>query len=168
MKSLTLILTLFVCLNLTGQTKPYWVDSPQVGEIYYKEKKARIWRAMGVIGWNIAASTIGAVGDAIRDDGNNLGWALNGVEAGMHVSAHWVHGLSGWGEHVAYYASAAFIRAGTFDITYNVSRGLPWYYTGSTKLWDQAWEALDPPPEGKGIFYGWSLTIGFAIPLKSF
>jgi len=125
-------------------------------------------RSFGIVGWNIVSSTIGALGDAIRDDGNDWGWALNGVEAAMWGSAHWVHGLRDWNEHLYYYASATFIRAGVFDITYNLKRGLPWHYTGTKKMWDRAWNELNPPPQGKGIFYGWAFTLGVAIPLNEF
>ena len=125
-------------------------------------------RAVGVIVWNGVASSLGAYGDAIRDDGNNFGWVLNGVEAGMFVSGKWVHDLKGFDEHAAYIASAAFGRASKFDISYNIHRGLPWHYTGTTKLWDKAWQELNPPPQGKAWFYGWCFVLEVSIPLKYF
>jgi len=152
--------------NLPVTYSPTYVYVPDASPLEFEPAKWKRRRAWGIIGWNLGASVIGAVGDAVRDEGNDWGWALGGVEAGMHLSAHWVHRLRGWDEHLSYYASAALIRAGTFDITYNLSRGLPWYYTGSTKLWDETWEALNPPPHGKGFFYGWCLTLGVAIPLN--
>lgn len=166
MRWILVISALFLALNLKGQTGPCVDVLPEWDYTPVRTMRSHIWRSVGVVAWNIAASTAGAIGDGIRDDGNPWGWALGGLEAGMHISAHWVHNLRGWEEHLAYYASAAFIRAGTFDITYNVTRGLPWYYTGSTKTWDRAWEALDPPPHGKGWFYGWSFTLGVVIPFK--
>ena len=131
----------------------------------YTVNKADKYRGLKVAAWNIAASTIGAVGDAIRDDGNNWGWALNGVEAGMYVGGKWMHDIQGVREYTAYIASIAFIRAGTFDITYNLLRGLPWDQVGTVKLWDKAWRELNPPPAGKAWFHGWSLTVGIAISI---
>lgn len=138
--------------------------SAQEAYEYHSIQRVDKWRGLKVAAWNLAASTIGAYGDAIRDDGNNWGWALNGVEAGMYVGGKWMWDIKG-NELVPYIASIAFIRAGSFDITYNLSRGLPWYYTGSTKLWDKAWREVSPPPHGKAWFYGWSLTLGVSISI---
>jgi len=126
----------------------------------------KVSRPLGVIAWNIAATSIGAYGDAIRDDGHNIGWALNGVEAVMFVGGKWVWNLKGVDEHAAYAVSFAFTRAALFDVQYNSYRGLGWDYTGSTKLWDKAWQELKPPPHGKAFFYGWSFMLGISIPLK--
>ena len=151
MKNLLVILILSLSLSLQSQSRTTW---------------QKVSRPLGVIAWNIAATSIGAYGDAIRDDGNNIGWALNGVEAAMFVGGKWVFNIKGFDEHAAYICSFGFTRAALFDMQYNTHRELPWSYTGSTKLWDKAWQELNPPPMGKGWFYGWCFSLSVAIPLK--
>ena len=68
MKSLLLILTLSLCLSSFGQRQTTW---------------QRIDRPLAIIGYHVATVALGAVGDAMMDDGNkNLGHALQAAEVG--------------------------------------------------------------------------------------
>ena len=64
-----------------------------------------------------------------------------------------------------YAMSYVSLRIGLFDYSYNITRGLPLGYIGSTSTWDKAMQQVAPP--GNQLFVrGIFLTIGIVIPIN--
>ena len=120
--------------------------------------------------WQIPALYAGSVifngiGDGLNDNGQK-GWGhfSNAVSISLLLFSPLIadYNKDKWW---AYPISYGFIRAGVFDPSYNLSRGLPITYIGNSSLWDKFLQELDPPDGfmfGRAAFF----TVGFSIPFK--
>ena len=89
-----------------------------------------------IIGYLIACVVIAAVGDGVFDDGAK-GWGhiLEAIETLMLVSGPFIFRLKRR-QWLAYVIALVAFRIGFFDYTYNLVRGLPLAFVGSTSWWD--------------------------------
>ena len=181
MKKLTVILLIAICLTTQAQVKPNLnrtVGKVNMEYIYtpsrnsYKVNNKEAWKSILL---NTAAVASAALGDGFLDEGKSqgnvnlmyLGHSLKAVSVGVLLSKPLIQNLDtrGW---ILDIISYGFIRAGSFDEFYNVSRGLPIGTVGSTCIWDKFWGATKSPEEwilgSKALF----LTVGFVVPIKEF
>jgi hypothetical protein len=145
MKYLTIIL-LLISLNVSGQRYP---------------------QPYRMIATNIAAVSLDAIGDGLRDQA----WATHD------------NSLSKWG-HLAHVGSTGLLisvplgqkfdaydwfiyastylatRAAIFDPIYNMTRGLPWDYHGESSLWDNVIGKADP---GDGMKFMRTVFFTFSV-----
>jgi hypothetical protein len=78
-----------------------------------------------------------ACGDAMMDEGNKeLGHILQLSSFGIALTTPYVVDLQRdkWWVHLIVYSATRFLL---FDYTYNIARGLPIDYIGSTSYWDK-------------------------------
>jgi hypothetical protein len=68
-------------------------------------------------------------------------------------------------EWVADIISYSFIRIGTFNMAYNVTRELPIGYTGTTSLYDRVWNSFRAPESWVIGGQMLCLTVGISIPI---
>ena len=149
MKNLLLILTLSLCLSSFGQRQTTW---------------QRIDRPLAIIGYHIGTVALGAVGDAMMDEGNkNLGHALQAAEVGALIGGPFLFNVHR-DEWLPYVASYCFFRFSFFDSFYNMSRDLPILYNGTTSGYDRVMNTI--PPDGRAWMKTWSLIVGVSIPIK--
>lgn len=92
-----------------------------------------------------------AMGDALNDsDRKGIGHLLQTIVIGLLLMSPFFVSITidvaGW-----YLASFICLRIALFDITYNLTRKLPWNYIGSTSLWDKIRMSF-MPPAGMEIF----------------
>lgn len=120
-------------------------------------------RSFAIIGYHLGTVALGAVGDGLRDDGyKELGHILRATEVGALIGGPFLFHVKK-DEAIWYILDYGFLRLATFDAIYNATRGLPVLYNGTTSHYDEFMNKI--PDHGKAWIKGWSLTLGFAIPL---
>jgi len=143
MKKLFIILLVLCTINLTAQT---WK------------------RPVKIILYHTSTIALGAVGDAVYDNGNkNLGHALKGMEVGALIAGPFINKIQKR-EALDYILSYGFLRFSFFDAFYNMSRDLPLLYNGTTSNYDKIMNQM--PPHGRAWYKGGSLMIGISLPLN--
>ena len=121
-------------------------------------------RAAGIIAYHVGTVAIGAVGDAMYDEGNKeWGHALKAAEVGMLIGGPFIFHVQR-SEAINYILSYGFIRFSMFDGFYNMTRDLPLLYNGTTSGYDKFMSQI--PPHGRAWYKSCSLIVGFAIPIK--
>ena len=137
------ILLLFLCVTLSAQR---WV------------------RPVEIIAYHVLTVGVGAVGDAMYDEGNKeWGHALKAAEVGMLIGGPFIFHVQR-SEAINYILSYGFIRFSMFDGFYNMTRDLPLLYNGTTSGYDKFMSQI--PPHGRAWYKSCSLIVGFAIPIK--
>lgn len=142
-KKLAIILFLGLSLNLSAQ-------------------KREAWKTIAVYSSSIV---LNAVGDALNDGGHKqAGHLCNALSVGVLLTSPFVIDYEkskfGW-----YLTSYTFLRIGLFDYTYNIARGLPYNYIGTTSTWDKFLQQMQPPDgflTGRIVIF----SVGFAIPFN--
>jgi len=120
-------------------------------------------RAFGIIIWQLGTVAAGAVGDAMRDNGQkHWGHVLRAAEVGMLIGGPFIHKIT-LRESPWYILDYGFMRLAAYDFAYNITRGLPPLYNGVTSHYDEFMNTI--PPHGKAWIKGWSFVLGFVIPL---
>jgi len=114
----------------------------------------------------LAATSIilNGVGDALNANPNtkSAGHIFNACSIGTLVATPFVVNYNKRKWYI-YALSYGFIRAGIFDPAYNISRKLPYNYTGTSNVWDRFWKQNG----GRNVFdMSLFLTVGIAIPLN--
>ena len=143
MKTLLTVLLLSIVLSATAQK---WV------------------RPVTIISYHIGTVAIGAIGDAVYDEGNkSLAHGLKAMEVGMLIGGPFLFDIKR-SEALSYILSYGFIRLSLFDAMYNGTRGLPILYNGTTSSYDKFMRQI--PPDGRAFIKSCSLIVGFSIPLK--
>jgi len=111
-----------------------------------------------------ASILLDAVGDGLYDNGQKTwGHSLQAASTGLLLVSPLFLNMDKdnfwW-----YLASYVSLRIAFFDYTYNITRGLPLEYRGSTSLWDKTINEFNPPSTmwHRSVF----LTIGIVIPIK--
>ncbi len=152
---------LFEVMNFS--TPIAWEYDKPVAQMTFMEKN---WRGAAAVLWQIGTVAAGGLGDGLMDNSNkNWGHALRAVEVGMLISGPFVFDLDRrdtW----AWLSSYGFIRLGMKDGFYNVSRGLPLGYVGTTSQYDKLMRGV--PEHGRYFIKSISIVAGVAIPIKHF
>jgi hypothetical protein len=143
MRRIIFLLILSVCVNVSAQN---WK------------------RGLAVAGYHIGTVALGAVADGLYDEGHKeWGHALHAAEVGALVGGPFIFKVKR-NEALSYLLSYGFIRVGTFDSFYNLTRDLPLLYNGTTSTYDNIMNTI--PPHGKVWYKSFSIIIGFTIPIK--
>lgn len=87
-----------------------------------------------------------AIGDALNDSRRKgIGHLLQAIYVGLLLLSPFYINIAieviGW-----YLTAYICLRIALFDITYNLTRKLPWNYIGKTSLWDRVRMSFMPPP----------------------
>jgi hypothetical protein len=104
--------------------------------------------------------------DGYRDEGNKqLSHAFEAASVGTMLVSPFIirYEKDKWGWYIASYVS---LRYSLFDYTYNMTRGLPLDYMGTTSIYDNT--VSTAPPEFVRFTKGVSFIVGFTIPLNKF
>jgi hypothetical protein len=88
-------------------------------------------KQLALILYLLAIVAVGAIGDALYDMDKIWAHNFNAIEIGMLLAMPFLFKY-GWWAIVAYISFRIF----AFDYTYNLVRGLPLAYVGSTSWWD--------------------------------
>jgi len=121
-------------------------------------------RPLGMIAYHIGTVALGSTADGLYDEGHKE-WAhaLHAVEVAALISGPFIFKVklneAGW-----YLASYAALRFSTFDLGYNLVRGLPPLYNGSTSWYDKTMSKM--PDSGEVWIKSIFLTVGVSIPLN--
>jgi hypothetical protein len=111
----------------------------------------------------ITSITFNAIGDGKNNDNEKtIGHIFNAfsILVLLLIPSIIVWDRNPW---VIYILSYAFLRAAIFDIAYNLTRGLPWNYIGSTSITDKLWVKFGGQPTFVRIIF---LIVGISLPLK--
>lgn len=154
-KLLTISLLCLLALNALAQDYAAWPQQPQKEKIPQWVKVTTIYTASIVLD---------AVADATRDDGNKqLSHALEAASVGVLLASPFVvdYDKSKWGWYLTSYVS---LRVAIFDPSYNLARGLPLNYNGTTSGWDKTLSTMPGGFKtfGRSVFF----IVGFSVPIN--
>ena len=167
MKKLILITILILsCQILSSQMR---CEYPK----YNKKLLGKSWiqnnsESLKAIGLFTGSIILEAVGDGMNDNGEKVwGHALQAASTGLLLATPFLLDIDkdkwGW-----YFVSYISMRIAIFDPCYNLTRGLPMDYVGSTSIWDKTIQGFDPPPGanlwGRSVF----LIVAISIPINEF
>ncbi len=153
MKRLFSILLIVVCLSANAQYNPY------------KHSHKEGYKAIALFTTSIVLS---AVGDGLNDEGfKTYGHLLNAASTGLLVASPFILDIdrSNW---LFYIVSYSFIRAGLFDTSYNLTRGLPANYVGNSSFWDKGVAATKSTDSWLVAGKSFCLMVGWVIPIREF
>ena len=123
--------------------------------------------ATRIILTNIAAVSLDAIGDGLMDSGQKeWGHAVNAASVGVLISIPLCQGFT-FKEWCWYAASYTFTRIAIFDPVYNMTRGLPLNYHGTTSTWDKTLGGMNAgglETFARSIFF----TASISIPIQQF
>jgi len=128
---------------------------------------AEIPEPVKAIGLYTISIALDAVGDGLYDEGSKTwGHALNAASTALLLVSPVVLDFDGddWWAYVLTYVT---LRVALFDYTYNVTRGLPLSYTGTTSISDKAWNQIAPPGH-RWVPRGMCLILSIHIPITYF
>ena len=157
MKTLLLLILLFfstTCFSQLGNDTSHVVNLHIVNQ-----EKLEKWKVITLYSVSII---LNGIGDGLNDSNQktvghlftiaSVGTLLLSPALLNYQKKYWI-----W-----YVLSYVCLRAGLFDITYNLTRKLPFNYTGSTSITDKVYNyQLVSPIYSRSIFF----VVGFAIPL---
>jgi hypothetical protein len=162
-----LLVLLLVVLSLSAQAQicgNVKFNQPQKKEFLSPAAKIIITYSTSIL--------MEAAGDALYDKGITQGgnykqWGKvlkMGSKATLLLSPFWNdYDKSKW---LTYALSYTFLRVSLFDPMYNVTRGLPVTYIGTTSFWDKELQKLKPP-DGLMAARGVSLIMGISLPINN-
>lgn len=155
------MLGIVFALSLTINVFSQWTDSEFISQLKQaKQEKSEPWKVIGVYATSIIFN---GIGDGLNDSNRKTqGHLFDAASIGLLVLSPEIFNYQKnkcW----AYVVSYTLLRAGLFDITYNLTRHLPYNYTGSTSITDKIYNYFGGQPTyPRAVFF----TIGFAIPLN--
>ena len=166
MKKLTILFVLIMaCQMLSSQMKCKY---PRYNYKVLKSPFDNNKEAFKIIGILAGSVILEAAGDGLSDNGQKVwGHALQAASTGLLLATPFLLDIdrSKWGWYFAAYIS---MRIAIFDPCYNLTRGLPIDYVGSTSIWDKTVKGFDPPPGanlwGRSVF----LIAAISIPINEF
>ena len=124
----------------------------------------RIPEPVKVITLFSASIILDGIGDGLYDSGDkSWGHAFQAASTGLLVASPLFLDMDRdnfWWYLVSYVS----LRIAFFDYSYNMTRGLPLEYRGSTSLWDKTIKEFNPPSTlwHRSAF----LTLGVVIPIR--
>jgi len=160
MKNKLIGLLLLISLSVQAQ----WTDKDTSFQLQLKEVKADRAEKWKVIGLYAGSIILNGIGDAKNDmNQKTVGHLFNAASVGTLVlsPAIFNYKKDKW---YLYVISYTLLRAALFDVTYNLTRGLPYNYTGSTSITDKAYNYFGGQPTFvRGVF----LIASISIPLNN-
>ena len=159
MKKIFIILLLLISISANCQYK------------YHQHRKEARNKAITTLAVQLGSIALEATGDALLDRGryegnqNMMSWG-HALQAGSVATLFTLPLFLEKQDVLPFVGSYLFLRAGTFNPIYNSVRGVPWYYNGSTNVFDKAWASLNPPPFGKAWFNSLSIIVGVSININ--
>ena len=117
--------------------------------------------------WQIAATSLNAVGDGLNHNGNkDWGHAANATAIAMYISGPFALNIErrDW---FPYLVGCVLVRFEFFDPVHNAVIGEPLSYVGNVSNYDKAVQAIDAPPFGWWFARGISLTLHISINYKT-
>jgi len=124
----------------------------------------RIPEPVKVITIFTASIALDAIGDGLYDSGDKTaGHTLQAASTGLLVASPLFLDMDRdnfWWYLISYVS----LRIAFFDYSYNLTRGLPLEYRGTTSLWDKTVNEFNPPSTlwHRSVF----LTLAIVIPIK--
>jgi hypothetical protein len=157
LKTLLFIILLFFSITCFSQWQK---DTFLVANFQsVKQEKSEKWKVIALYSGSII---LNGIGDGLNDSKQKTaGHLFNAASIGtLLVSpALFNYQKDNW---IWYVLSYTCLRAALFDITYNLTRNLPFNYTGLTSITDKIYNSLGVYPiYPRAIFF----IVGFAIPL---
>ena len=133
---------------------------------YEPQKKRFIPEPVKVITIYAGSIILDAIGDGFCDDGYKVkGHFCQAVSTGLLIASPFIFNIdkSKWVWHAMSYIT---LRIALFDPVYNITRGLPIDYIGTTSIWDKSLQNLNPPRSA--MLWGRSvmLIFGISIPIN--
>mgnify|MGYP001489662964 CR=1 FL=1 len=107
------------------------------------------------------AVTTNAIGDAFNDSSRKkLGHLFNSISIAVLLLVPFIDTPTLW--MVAVYV---LLRMSIFDISYNLARGLKWYYVGKSSWWDDIFRKA--PPSMMVLFRAIMLSAAIGICINA-
>jgi hypothetical protein len=126
-----------------------------------KQEKSEKWKTIVLYSGSII---LNGIGDGLNDSKfKTAGHLFNAASIGTLIitPAIFNYQKDNWYWYALTYTC---LRAGLFDITYNLTRNLPLKYTGSTSITDKFYNSHGGSPMfPRTLFF----VLGFAIPIRN-
>jgi hypothetical protein len=153
-------LLLLITISINAQ----WTDKDTSFQLQLKEVKADRSEKWKVIALYSGSIILNGIGDAKNDmNQKTVGHLFNAASIGTLVLSPAVFNYKK-DKWYLYVISYTLLRAGLFDVTYNLTRKLPYNYTGSTSVTDKMYNFFgNQPTFPRGVFF----IVGFSIPLNN-
>ena len=170
MKKLLITLSLILITQILSSQMNYefstWIKTTPIGEYNINMQLGRIasTRIQLQTPWKItiiaiSATTMEALGDALYDQGKNFNPKEDNFNSTQRIMMGKAFQAASLGTHFLYIpvmknsntswlwvpVVEAFWRFIIFDAAYNLFRGLPIGYIGTTSYWDKGMQAFSPP-----------------------
>ena len=152
-------------LLITVSVNAQWTDKDTTFQLQLKEVKADRSEKWKVITLYAGSIILNGIGDAKNDmNQKTAGHLFNAASIGTLVlsPAIFNYKKDKW---YLYVISYTLLRAALFDVTYNLTRSLPYNYTGSTSITDKAYNYFGGQPTFPRVCF---LVVGISIPLNQF
>lgn len=120
------------------------------------------WEWVKIIGIYTASVILNGMGDAMNNSGRKtMGHYCDGASIGLLVASPFLvkFNTKKWYWYLASYIS---LRAGLFDVSYNITKGLPINFTGSTSPTDITYNKTKVNPT---VTRSLLFSIGMSIPI---
>ena len=146
----------------------YAVTMPH--KIGFKHSHKETYKSLAL---NMSAIALEAIGDGLLDQGrqegntNKMVWghSLQAASVGTLLMKPIIQDLN-TNEWISDIVSYTFLRIGTFNAIYNMTRGLPIHYIGSTSLYDKLLTEVNNPAELYLFMNGLAITVGVSLPIN--
>lgn len=120
---------------------------------------------------NTASVILNGIGDGLLDKGRLegdvknmiIGHSLRSASIGALLMQPVFMDIDKPEEWLTNIGSYVFIRFALFDVSYNITRGLPYHYVGSTSLHDKTLRAINAPSSSYTYVKGLSLLVGISL-----
>jgi len=153
------LLTILLLFSITCFSQ--WLKDPylDVNLHMVRQERSEKWKVIALYSGSII---LNGIGDGLNDSNHKTaGHLFNAASMGSLLLSPVIFNFQK-DKWYWYILSYICLRAGLFDITYNLTRKLPYNYTGSTSLTDKYYNSLGVNPIfPRAIFF----VVGFAIPL---
>jgi len=154
-------LSLIIALILTCQ-----ILTCQINYDFKPEKG--IPESVKVIGIIASSVILEAIGDAKYDQGNKeIGKLYQAASVGILLASPFILDIDrkkwGW-----YFVSYLSFRIAVFDPVYNLTRGLPIDYIGTSSYWDYGMDKFNPPLGAQMWGRSMFLIVSISIPINKF
>jgi len=155
----TLLLPVLLFFSITCFSQRLRDSCSDVSIHVIRQEKSEKWKVIVVYSGSVI---LNGIVDGLNDSNHKTsGHIFNAVSLGLLLFSPLVFDFQKdkWYWYILSYIS---LRAGLFDITYNITRKQSYNYTGTTSITDKCYNSLGVYPiYPRTIFF----VIGFAIPL---
>ena len=148
-----LIASLFVVITIMGQT-------PYKNYLAHKDKS----ESAKIIAVYAGSIILNGIGDGLNNSGHKTwGHACNAASIGILLTSPFIihYDKDKWWIYLLDYG---FLRYGLFDSSYNLTRGLPYNYIGTTAGTDIIFHKA--PANFRTFSKGISMVMGISLPIN--